>query len=173
VITTGTWTAMSPDAYWNNLSADGPGLNVGQLITSWGWSVEYLSAGGAPVGFSFDRSQFFWEITSITAWMDGRGIWQLADGSVSFATHGFTYNTLTNPDQFSLFRHVGATNIVYFLGVEDIPTAFGGDRDFNDYIGFTLQQQPPMPPPPIPTPEPGTLVLLLSGGLVACWRRRS
>jgi hypothetical protein len=175
VITTGTWTAMSPDAYWNNVSWDGPGLNVGQLITSWGWPVEYLSAAGAAASFAFDQPQFFWEITSITAWLEGRGIWQRPDGSISFATHGYSYNTLTNPKQFSLFRHVGATQIIYFLGVEDIPLTFGGDRDFNDYIGYTIEQlpPPPPPPPPTPTPEPGTLVLMLSGGLIALRKRRS
>jgi hypothetical protein len=58
VITLGTWTAMNPSPYWNNLSYDGPGLNVGQLITTWGWPVEYLSgAGGAPVAFAFDQTE--------------------------------------------------------------------------------------------------------------------
>ena len=42
VITLGTWTTMNPGAFWNNASYDGPGLNAGQLITSWGWPVEYL-----------------------------------------------------------------------------------------------------------------------------------
>jgi hypothetical protein len=35
VITMGTWSAMNPGAFWNNTSWDGPGLNAGQLITSW------------------------------------------------------------------------------------------------------------------------------------------
>lgn len=169
VITLGTWTAMNPSAFWNNQSYDGPGLNVGQLLTSWGWPVEYLSAGGAPVAFAFDQAEFFWEATSITSWMDGRGIWQLPDGSISFNTHGYTYNTLTTPLQFSLFRYVGPTQIIYFLGVEDIPPTMPSDRDYNDYIGYSFEQIPP--PPPIPTPEPGTLALMLSGGLVA-WRKR-
>jgi hypothetical protein len=171
VITPGSWAAMSPDAYWNNPSWDGPGLNVGELITSWGWPVQQLSAAGAPTSFAFDQPQLFWEITSITAWMEGRGIWQLPDGSISFATHGYTYNTLTDPNQFSLFRHVAATHIVYFLGVEDIPLLAGGDRDFNDYIGYSIEQLPP-PPPPVPTPEPGTLLLMLSGGLIALRKKR-
>jgi hypothetical protein len=171
VITTGTWTAMNPGAFWNNMSFDGPGLNVGQLITSWGWSVEYLSASGAPVAFAFDEAEPFREITSITAWMDGRGIWLLPDGSVKFTSHGYSYNSLTTPMQFSLFRHVGATQIVYFLGVEDIPPPMASDHDYNDYIGYTIEQLPPPPPPLVPTPEPGTLALMLSGGLVM-WRRR-
>jgi hypothetical protein len=166
VITTGTWTAMNPDAYWDHMSWDGPGLNAGELITSWGWPVEYLSAGGAPAAFAFDQAEFFWEITSITGWMDGRGIWQLPDGSVTFVTHGLTYNTLTTPQQFSLFRYVGTTQIIYFLGVEDIPSTMTSDRDYNDYIGYTVEQLPP----PVPTPEPGTLALMLSGGLVV-WRK--
>jgi hypothetical protein len=170
VITLGTWTAMNPSAYWNNPSYDGPGLNVGQLITTWGWPVEYLSgAGGAPVAFAFDQTEFFWEAASITSWMDGRGIWQLPDGSVSFGTHGYTYNTLTTPVQFSLFRYVGPTQIIYFLGVEDIPPTMASDHDYNDYIGYAFEQIPP-PPPPVPTPEPGTLALMLSGGLVV-WRK--
>ena len=122
VITMGSWTAMNPSAYWNHVSGDGPGRNVGELITTWGWPVEYLSAGGAPVAFAFDQPELFSEVTSITSWMDGRGIWQLPDGSVRFTTHGYTYNTLTTPEQFSLFRYIGPTQIVYFLGVEDIPS---------------------------------------------------
>ncbi len=172
VITTGTWTAMNPDAYWNNSSWDGPGLNVGELITTWGWPVEYLSAGGGPAAFAFDQPVFFWEAASITAWQDGRGIWQLADGSVQFATHGYTYNTLTTPQQFSLFRYIGPTQIIYFLGVEDIPSSMSSDVDYNDYIGYSFEQLPP-PPPPIPTPEPGTLTLLLSGGLLVYRKMRS
>ena len=177
VITMGTWLPMnqgggasttmySVDAYWNNASWDGPGLNVGQLINSWGWPVEYLSGGGAAVGFKFDQSEFFWEATSITSWMDGRGIWQLPDGSVNFVTHGYTYNTLTTPQQFALFRYVGPTQNIYFLGVEDIPSTMRSDRDYNDYIGYSFEQLPPTP-----TPEPGTLALMLSGGLVV-WRKR-
>jgi hypothetical protein len=169
VITAGAWTAMNPDAYWDHVSWDGPGLNAGELITSWGWPVEYLSAGGAPAAFAFDQPEFFWEITSITSWMDGRGIWQLPNGSVTFATHGFTYNTLTTPEQFSLFRYVGTTQVIYFLGVEDIPSTMRSDRDYNDYIGYAIERLPP-PPPPVPTPEPGTLALMLSGGFVA-WRK--
>ena len=164
VITLGTWTAMDPGAYWNNPSWDGPGMNVGQLITSWGVPVEYLSAGGAAVAFAFDQTETFWEITSITSWMDNRGIWQLPDGSVTFSTHGYQYNTLTTPQQFSLFRYVGATDIVYILCVEDIPLILGGDRDYNDYIGYTHESRP------ISTPEPGTLALMLSGGLFV-WRK--
>jgi hypothetical protein len=168
VITTGTWTAMNPDAYWDNMSWDGAGLNAGELITSWGWPVEYLSVGGGPAAFAFDQTESFWEITSITGWLDGRGIWQLADGSVTFVTHGLTYNTLTTPEQFSLFRYVDTTRIIYFLGIEDIPSTMPSDRDYNDYIGYAIKYLPP--PPPVSTPEPGTLALMLSGGLVA-WRK--
>jgi hypothetical protein len=169
VITMGTWTAMNPGAFWNNASWDGPGLNAGQLITSWGWPVEYLSAGGGPAAFAFDQAESFTEAASITAWMDGRGISQGPDGSITFTTHGYTHNTLTTPQQFALFRHVGATQIVYFLAVEDIPSTMRSDVDYNDYIGYAVEQIPP-PPPPIPTPEPGTLALMLSGGLVV-WRK--
>lgn len=165
VITLGTWTAMDSTAFWNNPSWDGAGLNVGDLITRWGWPVEYLSAGGAPVAFAFDQSEFFWEATSITAWMDGRGIWELPDGSITFATHGYTYNSLTTPEQFSLFRYVGPTQIIYFLGVEDIPAFMLSDRDYNDYIGYSYEKVP------TPTPEPGALVLLLSGALVFLRKR--
>jgi hypothetical protein len=172
VITSGTWTAMNPDAFWNNLSYDGPGLNVGQLLIKWGWDVEYLSAGGAPVAFAFDQPAFFWEATSITAWKTGRGIWQEQNGSIGFGTHGYLYNTLTTPRQFSLFRHVDATRIVYFLGVEDIPPGMPSDRDYNDYIGYTIEQLPP-PPPPTATPEPGTLLLMACGALVFCRKRQS
>ena len=164
----GMWTAMNPGAYWNNPSWDGPGLNVGQLITSWGWpAVEYLSGSGAPVAFAFDQAESFYEAMSFTAWMDGRGIWQLPDGSITFVTHGYTYNTLTTPQQFSLFRYVGTTFIVYVLGVEDVPSTMRSDVDYNDYIGFAIEK---IPPPPIPTPEPGTLALMLSGGL-RLWRK--
>lgn len=174
VITTGTWSALEPTAFWNNTSWDGPGLNVGQLINTWGWPVEYLNVAGAPVAFAFDQPEFFWEATSITAWMDGRGIWVLPDGSVKFVTHGYTYNSLTTPDQFSLFRYVGPTTTIYFLGVEDIPFMWA-DRDYNDYIGYAYEARPiPVIPDPIPTPEPGTLALLLCGSLgIALRRRRS
>ncbi len=173
VITMGTWASMNPGsaAFWNNSSWDGPGMNVGQLITSWGVPVDYLSAAGAPVAFAFDQAEFFWEAASITAWMDGRGISVMPDGSVTFTTHGYTYNTLTTPQQFALFRYTGAASIIYFLGVEDIPLAMGGDHDYNDYIGYSIEYLPP-PPPPIPTPEPGTLALLLSGGGFAVWRKK-
>ena len=78
-------------------------------------------------------------------------------------------NTLTTPEQFSLFRYVGTTQVIYFLGVEDIPSTMRSDRDYNDYIGYAIERLPP-PPPPVPTPEPGTLALMLSGGLIA-WRK--
>jgi hypothetical protein len=173
VITMGSWTAMNAGAYWNNASWDGPGKNVGDVITSWGWPVEYLSIGGGAAAFSFDQAEFFSEAYSNTAWMDGRGISQLADGSVTFTTHGYTYNTLTTPQQFSLFRYVGPTSIIYFLGIEDIPSTMWSDRDYNDYIGYAVEYlpPPPPPPPPVPTPEPATLALMLSGGLIA-WRKR-
>src|SRR5262245_16370366 len=58
VITMGTWATMNPSSYpnafWNNSSWDGPGLNVGQLITSWGVPVEDRSANAAPVTFACD-----------------------------------------------------------------------------------------------------------------------
>jgi hypothetical protein len=57
---------------------------------------------------------------------------------------------------------------VYFLAIEDIPMGMRSDRDFNDYIAYSVELPPP--PPPTPTPEPGTLALMLSGGLVA-WRK--
>ena len=163
VITMGTWTALDSNAYWNNTSWDGPGLNAGNLITSWGFPVEYLNLNGAPVAFAFDQPEFFWEVTSVTAWMDNRGIWVLPDGSVKFTTHGFTYNSLTTPQQFSLFRYIGPTATVYFLGVEDIPPFMWSDRDYNDYIGYTVE---------LPTPEPGTMALMLCGGIAAALRRR-
>lgn len=161
VITMGTWTTMDAGAFWNNPSWDGPGMNAGELLAPFGVS-EYLSSGGAPVAFAFDQSEFFWEALSITAWKDARGIWQLPDGSVSFTTHGYTYNTLTTPQQFALFRFLGATTITYLLAVEDMPmTIMSTDRDYNDYIGFSIEQRP------TPTPEPATLMLMLCGGLAA------
>jgi hypothetical protein len=170
VITMGTWKTMdtSAAAFWNNPSWDGPGLNVGQLITSWGWPVEQLSADGAPVAFAFDQWEFFWEATSITAWTDGRGIRVLPDGSLGFNTHGYMYNSLTNPQQFSLFRYVGNTQTIYFLGIEDRPPTMSSDHDYNDYIGYAYEQLPP-----VPTPEPGTLALMLCGGLAALRKVRS
>ena len=169
VITTGTWTAMNPsanpNAFWNHMSWDGPGLNVGQLITSWGVPVDYLSAGDAPVAFAFDQSEFFWEATSITAWMDGRGICQLADGSVTFGTHGYTYNTLTTPQQFSLFRYVGTASIIYFLGVEDIPSTMRSDHDYNDFVAEVRFANP--------IPEAQTYAMVLAGlGLLGFAARR-
>ena len=173
VITMGTWTAMNTSnaAFWNNSSWDGPGQNVGQLLTLWGAPFDYLSLSGAPVAFAFDQTEFFWEVSSNTAWMDGRSIVQQPNGSITFTTHGYTYNTLITPQQFSLFRYTGSVSTVYFLGVEDIPGMWG-DRDYNDYIGYTIEFLPPPPPPTNPTPEPGTLALLLSGGGLALWRKK-
>jgi hypothetical protein len=171
VITGGTWGALEPDAFWNNASWDGPGLNAGQLLTSWGWPVEYLSDDGNPVAFAFEQDTSFREITSVTDWLDNRGIWELADGSIKFSTHGYTYNSVTSAQHFALFRYVASTYIVYFLGVEDIPWNLPSDHDYNDYIGYTIEYLPP-PPPPTPTPEPGTLALLLSGGGLALLRKR-
>jgi hypothetical protein len=190
VITMGTWSAMDPNAaaFWNNASWDGPGQNVGQLITSWGWSVEQLSLGGSPVSFAFEQPESFTEVASITAWKDGRGINVLPDGSVNFTTHGFSYNSLITPWQFSLFRAVGPTQITYFLGIEDIPFPWLNDHDYNDYIGYAYEQLPPLrvpdpipvpdprpvpDPAPVPTPEPGTLTLMLCGGLAAFRKMRS
>ena len=167
VITMGTWTTMDANAFWNNPSWDGPGLNAGEILAPAN-VTEYLSAGGAPVAFAFDQSEFFWEAISITAWNDGRGIWQLPDGSVNFTTHGYTYNTLTTPQQFALFRFLGASTITYILAVEDMPISImHTDRDYNDYIGFSIEQRP------TPTPEPGTLALMLCGGLAAFRKLRS
>jgi hypothetical protein len=170
VITSGTWTAMNQGAYWNNSSWDGPGLNAGQIISSWDSTVEYLSLGGGATGFAFDQTESFTEAVSITAWMNNRSLSQLADGSINFTTHGFTYNSLTTPLQFALFRSVSSTQIAYYLAIEDIPSSMRSDRDYNDYIGYAVEKLPSPPPPPTPTPEPGTLALMLSGSLVA-WRK--
>lgn len=169
VITTGTWMAMSPDAFWNNPSWDGPLANAGDMITRWGWPVEYLSAAGGPAAFAFDQTESFAEVVSVTTWLDNRGLWQMPDGSFTFTTHGYTYNTLTTPQQFALFRYTESTRNVYFLAVEDIPSPMRSDRDYNDFIAFAIETVPP-PPPPTKTPEPGTLALLLSGGAVL-WRK--
>ena len=167
VITMGTWSKMDAGAFWNNPSWDGPGVNAGELLAPYGVS-EYLSSGGAPVAFAFDQSEYFWEALSITAWKDGRGIWQLPDGSASFTTHAYTYNTLTTPQQFALFRFLGATTIRYLLGVEHMPMPImRTDRDYNHHIGFMPEQRP------TPTPEPGTLMLMLCGGLAAFRKVRS
>lgn len=170
VITAGTWTASNAGAFWNNASWDGPGLNAGQILTAMGWPAEYLSFGGGPAAFAFDQPESFTGVWSFTAWTDNRTFSQLADGSINFTTHGYTYNSWTTPQQFALFRTVMSTQIVYFVAIEDIPSSMTSDHDYNDYIAYAIEQIPP-PPPPTPTPEPGTLALMISGGLLA-WRKR-
>lgn len=163
-ITAGSWTPVGPTAFWNHDSWDGPNLNVGDIIENAGIPVEYLSLGGAPVAFAFDQAETFQEIASYTAWMDGQSLTEMPDGSVTYTSHGNTFNSLSNPQQFALFRYVTATAITYFLGVEDIPVGQPTDNDYNDYVvSFTEKA-------PTPTPEPGTLALMLAGGAMV-WRR--
>lgn len=160
VITMGTWSAMDPNAavFWNNPSSDGSQGDVGQLITSWGWPAEQFSDGGASISFAFVQWEFFWEATSITSWLDDRGIQALNDGSANFTNHGFTYNPFTAPQQFALFRYTGDSQTIYFLGTPNMSS----DDDHDDSGR-----------PPVPTPEPGTLALMLCGGLAAFRKVRS
>jgi hypothetical protein len=162
VITMGTWTAMdtSAAAFSNNPSSDGTGLNVSEMITTWDWTAEHLDAGG--------RWEFLSEASSISTSAGDGGILLLPDGSLKFNTHGYLNNVLTNPEQFVLFRYVGPTQTHYFVGGEHGRPFMLSDQDSNDYFGYAFE-----PRPPVPTPEPGTLVLMLCGGLAAFRKVRS
>ena len=143
VITIGTRTTIGSNALWDNVSWDGLEFDAGGLFGSAG-VTEYPSADGAPVAPAFDQSEYFWESVSNSAWTDSQDIWQLADASVSFAAQGYTYNTLTAPRRLQLFRSLRAMR-----------------KDRDDDIGQS----------PMPTPEPGTLALMLCGGLAAAVRK--
>ena len=54
------------------------------------------------------------------------------------------------------------------FGVEDIPSTSWNDHHHRDYMGHPDKQRPP-----VPTPEPGTLALMLCGGLAALRKVRS
>ena len=113
-------------------------------------------------------SEFFPDATSLTSWKEARGVWVVPDDLLQFNTHGNGYNSLTTLDQYALFRYVGPTQTFYFLGVDDMPSGMSSDHRYSDHIGHAYEQLPP-----VPTPEPGTLALLLCGGLVAFRKARS
>ena len=103
----------------------------------------------------------------MTAWTGG--VFTItANGASSYQIpNGLSSNSLDNPQQYVLFRLVGALTTQYFIGVEDIPLSWSpNDRDYNDYVvTFTT-------PTTNPVPEPPTVLLLASSIAVLGIRRR-
>jgi hypothetical protein len=168
-ITPGVWS-QAPVAnndqspFWDGLSWDCPACGIGHLLEAYTGleGLEYLHDGsGGYVQFQFDDPSITPTfLFGLSAWSGGV-LGQNAQGAFTYdipAKH--SSNSLDNPQQYVLFRRVGAETTQYFLGVEDIRiserqrirTAVTGDRDYNDYaVTFTT---------PTHVPEPSTLLLL-------------
>jgi hypothetical protein len=110
-------------------------------------------------------SEVFSDAASFTAWKEARGVWVVPDDLLKFNTHGDARDALTTLEHFALFRFAGPTHTLYFLGVDDMPSGMSSDHSYSDRVGHAYEQLPP-----VPTPEPGTLALMLCGGLAA-WRK--
>jgi PEP-CTERM motif len=178
-ISTGVWSALPPAdgdgfPFWDGDSWDGPLEGVGYLLEEYSGfnyeDLEYLHDGGQFVAFTFNGPIVAPTLfASITAWTNG--VLTYSPGGAFTYSNGMVpdTNSVDNPEQFALFRHVGPDVITYFLGVEDIPFSFApgnNDLDYNDYV-VTFTQ---------PVPEPSTLLLLgtsLAGLAVRKMRGRS
>ena len=156
--------------FWAGLSWDCAECGVGFLIhADQKPTLEYLNDGsGGYTTFRFDDQNIVPTfVNSMTAWTGG--VFTItANGASSYQIpNGLSSNSLDNPQQYVLFRLVGALTTQYFIGVEDIPLSWSpNDRDYNDYVvTFTT-------PTTNPVPEPPTVLLLASSIAVLGIRRR-
>jgi hypothetical protein len=160
-LSAGVWSALPPAdqdgfPFWDGDSWDGAFKGVGYLLEEYSGfdygDLEYLHDGGQSAAFTFNGPITPTLLASNTAW---------TNGSLTYSPSGaFIYsngmvpdtNSVDNPEQYVLFRHVGLDVFTYFLGVEDIPVSplWNNDRDYNDFV-VTFTQ---------PVPEPSTLLLL-------------
>lgn len=157
-ITTGSWIATptasnSADTFYSNRSWDGLTQNIGFKLPG---ELEYLSNSA----FSFEGELLnLTYLGGITAWSVGNAL-SIHDGVFHYNSGtGHTSNSLLFPLQYALFRRVGLQETTYYLGIEDI-TRGANDWDYNDYI-VSFQQIHQVP-------EPGTLLLLISGVGLLC-----
>ncbi len=161
-ISAGVWSALPPAdrdsfPFWDGDSWDGPYKGLGYLLEEYDVfdyeDFEYLHDGdnnfvsftfGGPIGHSLFASNTAW--TNGTLTYQPNGAFAYSNGMVPDT------NSVDNPEQYALFRHVGPQVITYFLGVEDIPVnpLWNNDHDYNDYVVIFTQ----------PVPEPSTLLLL-------------
>ena len=164
-ITPGVWSPVTvtdingdQNPFWDGLSWDCPTCAAAYLLTGdMGLTgLEYLNNGaGGSVQFRFDDPVITPTVLyNITGWMGGV-FGRDATGAFTYDSGtGRVSNSWSNPQQYALFRLVGAEVTRYFMGVEDILlTESANDRDFNDYVvTFTL--------PTTTVPEPSTLLLM-------------
>jgi hypothetical protein len=160
-VTAGEWSPVPPadadfDPFWDGESWDCPTCGAGYLLYSEYPSLEYLNDGaGGFTAFLFDEPILDWTLEfSITAWTHGV-LEQRADGAFTYDSGtGRISNSIDNPEQYALFRHVTPEWTEYYLAIEDILLSEPlNDRDYNDYVvAFTVPTQT--------VPEPSTLLLL-------------
>ena len=172
-ITAGVWSAIGTPGgaghagFWDNLSDDITDpqcapvtfCNAGDVLIAEGFGpgLEFLHGAttGTPVAFSFGETIAFdtpiFTLTTLNQGTPG----QLANGAITYNTDpgqpgNLSWDSLTDPSQFALFRQVGPLGTTYFLSFEDSPFD-AGDRDFNDLIMQFTQRS---------APEPATMLLL-------------